>query len=82
MERGVGMELNPEQLARAIAAVRENKQAPDGPVLAAFVPEELAAAIESECARTAHLQNSKITLHMDPVDAMLLARYLRWRSMG
>ena len=76
------MELTTEQLQKAIAAARTGRRAPDGPIVEVFAPEALAAAIEHECVRTAHLPNQKIDLHMDPVDAMLLAKFLRFRSLG
>jgi hypothetical protein len=75
-------DLSSEELQKAIAAARSGRKAPDGPVLTCFQPEELAAAIEHEIGRTSHLQNQKITLHMDPIDAMLLAKFLRFRSVG
>lgn len=70
-------DLSPETLKRAIAAVHSNRKAPDGPILEAFQPEALAAAIEHEMVRTAHLPRQKITIHLDPPDAMLLAQFLR-----
>jgi|WetSurSiteA1Bulk_404760.scaffolds.fasta_scaffold221933_1 hypothetical protein len=75
------MDVSPEEYMKMVAAVKSGKPAPDGPILAVFQPEQLAAAIEHECERTAHLPNQKITLHMDPIDAMLLAKYLRFRSL-
>jgi len=74
-------DLSPEELQKAIAAAKSGRKVPDGPVIACFQPEELAAAIESEIGRTSNLQNQKITLHMDPIDAMLLAKFLRFRSL-
>lgn len=79
---GLTSDLSPEELQRAVQAVRSGAKAPDGPVLVCFQPEELAAAIEHEIGRTAHLKNQKISIHMDPVDAMLLVKFLRFRSLG
>jgi hypothetical protein len=51
--------------------------APDGPIIARFDPRALAAAIECEMQRGAEYGWSKITLHMDMPDALMLAKYLR-----
>jgi len=78
----MGAELTPEQYRRAVDAARHHKPLPDGPILSAFHPEEMAQAIEGECARTRSLIGQKITIHMDPIDALALARFLRFRSGG
>ena len=51
--------------------------APDGPVLPAFNPATLAEAIEKEIVRSGEYGWSKITIHMDVPDAMMLAKFLR-----
>ena len=79
---GLTSDLSQEELARAVAAARSGKPLSDGPILTVFQPEALADAIERECARTAHLPNQKIDLRMDPIDAMLLAKFLRFRTVG
>lgn len=76
------MELTPENYARMVAALKEGKRAPDGPIVEKFNPLELASAIESECARTSQLHGQRVSLHMDPQDALLLARFLRFRGVG
>ena len=75
------MDLSPEDYRRAINAALTNRPAPDGPVLAVFQPQELAAAIEHEVERTVNLKNQRITIHMDPIDAMLLVKYLRFGAL-
>lgn len=51
--------------------------APDGPTIALFNPHDLAAALETEMNRASDYGFTKITLHMDMLDAALLAKYLR-----
>lgn len=75
-------ELTNDQYKRAVAAARNGTEMPDGPILPAFHPEAMAQAIESECARTRSLLGQKITIHMDPIDALALAKFLRFRSGG
>lgn len=82
MEGMRSSDLSPEDLKRAVDAARSGRMAPDGPILECFQPEALAAAIEHEMERTAHLPNQRLTLHMSPTDAMLLVRFLRFRSLG
>jgi hypothetical protein len=48
-----------------------------GPVLERFDAKHLAAAIESELERAATFGWPKISLHMDVVDAMRLAKFLK-----
>ena len=76
------MELTPEQLRRAVAAAKAGRELPDGPIIEVFNPLALAEAIEGECARTSSLAGQKITLHMDPIDALLLAKHLRYGTTG
>jgi len=52
----------------------------DGPIVARFDPEALAAAIETEIRRAHEYGWSKITLHMDIPDAALLSNCLRRRK--
>lgn len=75
-------DLSPEDLQRAVTAARTGRMAPDGPILEHFQPDALAAAIEHEMERTAHLPNQRLTLHMSPADAMLLVKFLKFRSLG
>ena len=51
--------------------------APDGPVIARFDALELAQALESEMERSAIYGWSKMTIHMDMIDARALAAFLR-----
>jgi len=51
--------------------------APDGPVVERFDPERLSDAIQSELNRATESGWTKITLHMDLLDAALLAKHLR-----
>lgn len=75
-------DLTPEQYKRAVAAARQGALLPDGPIIPGFHPEQMAQAIESECLRTRSLVGQKITIHMDPEDALALAKFLRFRSCG
>jgi hypothetical protein len=75
-------DLTPEQYQRAVSAARQGNLLPDGPIIPGFHPEQMAQAIEGECARTRSLIGQKITIHMDPEDALALARFLRFRSGG
>jgi hypothetical protein len=78
----MGTDLSPEQLKRAVAAARQGALMPDGPILSMFHPEEMALAIEGEIERTRSLEGQKISIHMDPMDALALAKFLRFRSCG
>lgn len=49
----------------------------DGPVIARFDRNALAAAIECELSRASEYGFTKITLHMDLPDAALFAQFLR-----
>jgi hypothetical protein len=51
--------------------------APDGPFVERFDAIELGKAIEREINRASEREWSKITLHMDILDAALLAKHLR-----
>lgn len=77
----MGLELNgaltPETLARIRAAAALGTPAPDGATLAGWTPQTLAQAIEAELNRMAALGLRKLTLHMDPADARMLANALR-----
>ena len=75
-------DLTPEQYKRAVAAARYGALLPDGPIIPAFHPEQMAQAIEGECERTRSLVGQKITIHMSPQDALALAKFLRFRSGG
>lgn len=53
------------------------KKAPNGPIIPEFAPIPLAQALEQEI-RRAHLYGwPKISLHMDILDAAMLAAFLR-----
>jgi len=75
-------QLTPEQYNKAVAAARHGVPMPDGPIIPGFHPEQMAQAIEQECARTRSLEGQKISIHMDPIDALALAKFLRFRSGG
>jgi hypothetical protein len=75
-------DLTQEQYKRAVAAARSGALLPDGPIIPGFHPEQMAQAIESECLRTRSLIGQKITIHMSPEDALALANFLRFRSVG
>ena len=75
-------DMSPEQYKRAVAAARSDAPLPDGPIIPGFHPEQMAQAIEGECVRTRSLVGQKITIHMDPEDALALAKFLRFRSGG
>jgi len=51
--------------------------APDGPVVEHFEPQAVAAAIEQEITRARVYGWTRITLHMDVADALMLAQCLR-----
>jgi hypothetical protein len=51
--------------------------APDGPAVEHFTPLAVAQAIEHELNRASEYGFTKVTLHMDLIDAALLARELR-----
>jgi hypothetical protein len=75
-------ELTQEQYRKAVRAAREGVPMPDGPILPVFHPEAMAQAIESECVRIRSFEGQRITIHMDPADALALAKFLRFRSRG
>jgi hypothetical protein len=66
-----------ERIAKLIERFGCLPAAPDGPSLPGFSPHPLADAIMSEVRRAGEYGWSKITLHMDIPDAVLLASYLR-----
>ena len=72
------MSASPEAVARIEHLYRAFGHIPDaprGPIVAHFDAVALASAIESEVGRINGV--GKITLHMDPPDAMALALLLR-----
>ena len=73
----MGMVLSPEDVHRAVEAVRCGQIVPDGPVIPAFDPCELSFAIEQECRRVGDLKNPSLTLVFDPEDAIAMIRFLK-----
>ena len=76
------MSPDPRAVERIERLYREHghiPDAPDGPIISQFDPMALANAIESEVSRAekANGRCSKVSLHMDPRDALELARRLR-----
>ena len=51
----------------------------DGPIVLKFAPTALAKAIEQEVKRAGAYGWDKITMHMDLIDAVQLAKFLRNR---
>lgn len=74
-------DLSQADIRRIVDAVKEGKPAPDGPIISTFSPEAIAHALEQEVARSMALPNPKISIHMDIEDALLLAKFLRFRSV-
>lgn len=66
-----------EKVAKLIQRYGCLPDAGDGPVLPRFEPLAVAKAIEGELLRARDYGWSKITLHMDIPDAVLLAKQLR-----
>ena len=73
-----------KQDIQRIAVARAFKQhgsglpdAPTSPILERFVPEQLAWAIEQELEHAALIGWTKISIHLDLLEAALLARFLR-----
>lgn len=54
--------------------------APDGPVIPRFNPDALADAIEHEVRRAGEYGWSKVTVHLDIPDAVLLMNFLKKRD--
>lgn len=77
----MGVELSDQEKAKAIVQelVRARKlgPAPDGPIIERFDPLALAQIIEMELTRCARLDLPKLSIHMDTLDAQLLASALR-----
>ena len=75
----MGLELSHARTAveNIIAKYGCLPSAPDGPIVEHFDRVALAQAIESEVQRASLVGWTKITLHMDMLDAMQLARVLR-----
>lgn len=78
---GMGVNMKQDGGARAVEKMMQTfgclPTAPDGPIIERFNPHDLAAALERELERGAEYGWSKITLHMDVPDALMLAKYLR-----
>ena len=68
---------NFEAYCRAIGGSHRLPMAPDGPTLEAFNAFELAAALEHELRRAGERGNTKISTHMNLIDAAALAAFLR-----
>ena len=73
----MGLILSPDDVHRAVSAVRSGQMIPDGPILPSFDPCELALAIEQECHRVKGLDRPSMTLVFDPEDAIQMAQFLR-----
>lgn len=66
-----------KQILRAQQAGGILRDTPEGPVIDTFEPYRLAYAIEQEIERCKKNGWPTITMHMDVIDAALLARFLR-----
>lgn len=86
MDRRVGVELMPDvtdrERARIAQAAMKRTIAPDGPIMERFDAAAMAAALEQEAMRADYLGKAtgtpgKVDVHMDPRDALLLAKFLR-----
>lgn len=73
-------DLSTTDVRRIVDAVKEGKPVPDGPIISTFSPEAIAQALEQEVMRARALPNPKISMHMGVEDALLLAKFLRFRS--
>jgi len=73
--------LSPADRKKILAALRDGKEAPDGPIIERFAPQALAEALEQEIIRTMAVYRDapvmKISIHMDIDDARELAKCLR-----
>ena len=74
----MGVELNKQAaLESHLARGGKLQPMPDGPYMAEFQPHELAQAVEAEVRRCTAQGWAKVTLSMDPGNAMKLAAFLR-----
>lgn len=76
------MAVTDRERIRIAEAARDGRIAPTGPIVQTFNPLELAAALEGEAERALLLERatgspSRVDMHMDPRDALLLAEVLR-----
>ena len=77
----MGNEMTSVDLKRAVAAVREGRELPNGPILPRFDPESLALAIEQECSNVRSMLDPRVSLVFDPPDALDLVTFLRTRNL-
>jgi hypothetical protein len=77
----MGLILSPEDVHRAVDAVKSGRTIPDGPIIPAFEPCELASAIEQECHLVKGLDRPSLTLVLDPEDAVRMAQFLKSRPV-
>jgi hypothetical protein len=77
----MGTALSSGDVKRAVEAVREGREVPQGPILPRFEPEALAASIEQECGKIRLLHSPRVTLVFDPEDAIELVRFLRTKEL-
>ena len=78
MVGGMGMELKDGLIERLrVAPGKVLPPAPDSPSLERFNPQQLAAAIEHEVGRANICGYTKMSIHMDIVDAVALMNHLR-----
>jgi len=70
---------NESKIVRVADQLRrgDDVQIIDGPRLDKFDPQRLAMALEQECERSKVMGWPKVSLHMDVIDALLLARALK-----
>jgi hypothetical protein len=77
------MVMNQQQLKTGLVEllrgrrVQDLQTAPSGPILPRFDPKALAAAIECELERANVAGWTKLSIHMDAIDAAQLAKFLR-----
>jgi len=78
---GMGMsetqEAGRRKLEKLIQTFGCLPDAGDGPILPSFGPKSLAKAIEHEVIRAGQYGWSKVTIHMDIPDAVLLMNFLK-----
>lgn len=74
-------DITKEDERRILRALQDGTQAPDGGIIPCFSPEAMADLIEKEVLKAKLIRNPKLTIHMDLEDALILAKFLRYRSL-
>jgi hypothetical protein len=84
MDGGLGMVIDQQDLKQGLIhllrrgkSVLDLQAAPDSPILPRFDPRALAAALECEIGRANICGFTKMSIHMDIIDAAQLVKFLR-----